>query len=84
MRAIWFLIKFVMILALALVGAMFALRNDHGLSVDFILVRSPEMSLGLWLLVFLAAGAIMGILASSLILGSYRRKLARFKKGIKK
>lgn len=83
-RAIWFLIKFVMILALALVGAMFALRNDHGLSVDFILVRSPEMSLGLWLLVFLAAGAIMGILASSLILGSYRRKLARFKKGIKK
>ena len=84
MRAIWFLIKFVMILALALVGAMFALRNDHGLSVDFILVRSPEMSLGLWLLVFLAAGAVMGILASSLILGSYRRKLARFKKGIKK
>ena len=83
-RAIWFLIKFVMILALALVGAMFALRNDHGLSVDFILVRSPEMSLGRWLLVVLAAGAIMGILASSLILGSYRRKLARFKKGIKK
>lgn len=83
-RAIWFLIKFVMILALALVGAMFALRNDHGLSVDFILMRSPEMSLGLWLLVFLAAGAVMGILASSLILGSYRRKLARFKKGIKK
>lgn len=62
---------------------MFALRNDHGLSVDFILVRSPEISLGLWLLVFLAAGALMGILASSLMLGSYRRKLARFKKGKK-
>lgn len=83
MRAIWFLIKSLMILALALVGAMFALRNDHGLSVDFILVRSPEISLGLWLLVFLAAGALMGILASSLMLGSYRRKLARFKKGKK-
>ena len=83
-RALWLLIKCLMIVALALLGAMFALRNDHGLSVDFILLRSPEISLGLWLLMFLAAGALLGILASSLIVAKYRRQLARFKKGTNK
>ncbi len=84
MRAIWLFVKAVIMLAVAMVGAMFALHNNQPLSVDFILMRGPEISLGLWLVLFLAMGTLLGIVASGLIVGSYRRKLVRFKKGINK
>ena len=77
MRALWLFIKFLMVVAIALLGAMFAMENSQQLAVNFILFSSPEISLGLWLILFLAAGTLLGILASSLIIASYRRKLAR-------
>ena len=77
MQALWLFIKFLMVAAIALVGAMFAMENSQQLSVNFILFNSPEISLGLWLIVFLSVGTLLGILASSLIIASYRRKLAR-------
>ena len=80
MRAIWLLIKALTAIALIFVGAVFTLRNDQLLDVDFILFFSPNISLGLWLLIFLALGVFLGMLASSLIIASYRRKLARLKK----
>lgn len=84
MRALWLLIKCLMAIAIAAIGAMFALRNNQNLSIDFILLRSPEISLGLWLLIFLFVGSFLGLLASSFIIGTYRRKLAQFKKGDEK
>jgi uncharacterized integral membrane protein len=66
-----------MVLTIALIGAMFAMENSQQLSVNFGLVNSPELSLGLWLILFLATGTVLGIFASSLIIASYRRKLAR-------
>ena len=66
-----------MVVAIALVGAMFAMENSQPLGVNFIMFSSPEISLGLWLIIFLVAGTLLGILASSLIFASYRRKLAR-------
>ena len=80
MRAIWLLIKTLTAIALIFAGALFALRNDQLLNVDFILFQSVNISLGLWLLIFLALGVFLGMLASSLIIASYRRKLARLKK----
>lgn len=80
MRAIWVLIKTISAIALIFVGAIFALRNDQILSIDFVLLQSPNVSLGLWLLLFLALGVFLGMLASSLIIASYRRKLERLKK----
>jgi lipopolysaccharide assembly protein A len=77
MRALWLFIKFLMALTIALIGAMFAMENSQQLSVNFGLVNSPELSLGLWLILFLATGTVLGIFASSLIIASYRRKLAR-------
>jgi len=76
-RALWLFIKFLMVVAIALVGAMFAMENSQPLGVNFIMFSSPEISLGLWLIIFLVAGTLLGILASSLIIASYRRKLAR-------
>ena len=77
MRALWLFIKFLMVVAIALVGAMFAMENSQLVTVNFVVFSSPAISLGLWLLLFLATGTILGIITSSLIIGSYRRKLRR-------
>ena len=80
MRAIRSFIKAVLLFAIALVGALFALHNKQPLSVDFIYFTGPEISLGLWLMLFLMFGALLGVVVSSLMVGSYRRKLGHFKK----
>ncbi|MBT5387377.1 MAG: LapA family protein [Porticoccaceae bacterium] len=76
-RALWTFIKFLLIVAVALIGALFAMENSQQLSVNFVLINSPEIALGVWLLLFLAAGTLLGVFASSVIIASYRRKLAR-------
>ncbi len=77
MRALWTLIKFLILLAIAAVGALFALENSQQVNVDFILFHSTALSLGLWLMIFLVAGCLLGLLASSVLITYYRRKLAR-------
>ena len=77
MGAIWTLIKFLLLLAIAAVGAFFALENSQQVNVDFILFQSTALSLGLWLMIFLVAGCLLGLLASSVLITYYRRKLAR-------
>lgn len=79
-RAIKSFFKVILLFAIALVGALFALHNKQPISVDFIYFRGPEISLGLWLMLFLMFGALLGVVVSSLMIGSYRRKLGRFKK----
>lgn len=80
MRAIKSFVKAIFLLAVVMVGALFALYNKQPTSVDFIYIRGPEISLGLWLMLFLMFGALLGVVVSSLMVGSYRRKLGRFKK----
>ena len=77
MGAIWTLIKFLLLLAIAAVGAVFALENSQQVNIDFILFQSTALSLGLWLMIFLVAGCLLGLLASSVLITYYRRKLAR-------
>lgn len=79
MRAIRSFIKAILLFVIALVGALFALHNKQLLSVDFIYFQGPEISLGLWLMLFLMFGALLGILFSSLVVGSKRRQMGRFK-----
>jgi putative membrane protein len=79
-RAIQLFLKAVLILAIAFIGALFAFHNNQPLAVDFVYFTGPQISLGLWLMLFLMVGALMGIAVSSLILSSYRRKLGRAKK----
>jgi len=76
-RALWMFIKFLLILAIVIVGAMFAMENNQLVNVDFIVFQSTAMSLGLWLMIFLAAGCLLGLLASSVLITYYRRQLAR-------
>ena len=83
MRAIQLFLKAILILAIAFIGALFAFHNNQLISVDFIYFTGPQMSLGLWLMVFLMLGALLGIAVSSFMLGSYRRKLGRANKETK-
>ena len=76
MRGIWLFFKFLIILAVAIVGASFAINNGQLVAVDFVVLSGPSLSLGLWLLLFLAAGVCLGILASSALIWSYRRKIS--------
>jgi len=76
-RALWTLIKFLILLAIAAVGALFALENSQQVTVDFVLFHSTALSLGLWLMIFLVVGCLLGLLASSVLITYYRRKLAR-------
>ena len=80
MRALWTLVKFLLLLAIAGVGALFALENSQQVNIDFVLFQSTALSLGLWLMIFLAIGTLLGLLASSLLVAYYRRKLARLTK----
>lgn len=79
MRAIRSFIRVILLFAIALVGALFALHNKQLLRVDFIYFQGPEISLGLWLMVFLMFGALLGILFSSLVVAGRRRQLGRLK-----
>jgi putative membrane protein len=76
-RALWMLVKFLLMLAIVVVGAMFAMENNQLVDVDFILLQSATMSLGLWLMIFLAVGCLLGLLASSVLITYYKRQLAR-------
>ena len=80
MRAIQLFLKAVLILVITFIGALFAFHNNQSLVVDFVYFTGPQISLGLWLIIFLMVGALIGIGVSSLILSSYRRKLGRTKK----
>jgi putative membrane protein len=77
MRALWMLVKFLLVLAIIVVGAMFAMENNQLVAVDFVLLQSATMSLGLWLMIFLAVGCLLGLLASSVLITYYRRQLNR-------
>ena len=77
MSALWLFVQFILVVAIALMGALFAMENSQLVTVNFVVFSSPAISLGLWLLLFLATGTILGIITSSLIIGSYRRKLRR-------
>ena len=76
-RALWLFVQFILVVAIALMGALFAMENSQLVTVNFVVFSSPAISLGLWLLLFLTTGTILGIITSSLIIGSYRRKLRR-------
>lgn len=76
-RALWLFVQFILVVATALMGALFAMENSQLVTVNFVVFSSPAISLGLWLLLFLATGTILGIITSSLIIGSYRSKLRR-------
>jgi lipopolysaccharide assembly protein A len=70
------LLTVLLVLAAIGVGAMFALQNKAAVPLDLLVFTFEPRSLALWLLVSLALGGLLGMLASSAILLRLRATLA--------
>ena len=66
----WFsrVIFALILIVFLLVGIFFAVRNPQPVSLDLIFWQAPESSIALYLLLAFALGAIVAIVASSVVL----------------
>jgi len=60
----------IILIVVLLLGILFAVNNQQSLPLDLIWVQLPPASLSLWLLVALACGVVLGMLAMT---GMYLR-----------
>ena len=74
MSAIKTFLQLLAILAVAALGGLFALANDQLISVDLLIWVAPQWSSGVWLLLTLALGVLLGF---SLAAVQYRLRLLR-------
>ena len=77
MRGIRLFLQFLLFISVVIIGAFFAMENSQIVNVSFILIDGPSLSAGVWMLIFLALGSFLGMLASSVLIISYRRRLSR-------
>ena len=82
MRFVLFLLKSFFFFLALFVGAIFAVYNNDTISVDFVFVQASHASVGVWLLLFMLVGILLGILSSSLMVFRYYRVLLRAKKNV--
>ena len=55
----------ILVLALVLFAMLFTLNNQQAVALDFLVYRTPEASVALWLVLSLILGGIVGALAAS-------------------
>ncbi len=75
-------VKLCVLMAVVLLGATFALYNNQPISLSFVVIETFTASLGLWLLIFLFTGVLLGMAASVLVLYQTRRLLESAKKSL--
>lgn len=69
------LLGLLVVLVTVIVGAMFATQNTTPLVIDVLVTTLPERSAGLWLLLTLALGVLLGLLAGALVIINQRTRL---------
>ncbi|MEQ5802335.1 LapA family protein [Halomonas sp. H10-9-1] len=77
MRWLKGLILAIILLAVLLVGILFAVNNREALPLNLIWIELPPASLSVWLLASLAAGVMLGMLAMSGVYLRLRALLTR-------
>ncbi|NAW35752.1 LapA family protein [Halomonas alimentaria] len=77
MRWLKGLILAIILLAVLLVGILFAVNNREALPLNLIWIELPPASLSVWLLASLAAGVLLGMLAMSGVYLRLRALLTR-------
>ena len=89
MRLIKTLLVILLCLAVVFVGVMFTIHNTTEVVIDLIFVQLPAANLALTLIITFAAGTLIGLLLSSLVilalktrLGSAKRKINNTQKEI--
>ena len=55
----------ILVVVLVLFAMLFTLNNQQAVALDFLVYRTPEVSVALWLVVSLILGGILGALAAS-------------------
>ena len=70
------LIYIAVVLAMAAIGALFALQNEMPVPLDMLVYTFQPRSLALWLLIAFAFGGILGLLMSSALMVRKRAALA--------
>jgi len=65
------------LLATITAGALFSLQNSAPIALDLLVVQLPARPASVWLLGMLAIGALLGLLASSILALQQRASLAR-------
>nr|WP_298248698.1 LapA family protein [uncultured Halomonas sp.] len=77
MRWLKGLILAIILLAVLLVGILFAVNNREALPLNLIWIELPSASLSVWLLASLAIGVLLGMLAMSGVYLRLRTLLTR-------
>ncbi|MGQ7247132.1 LapA family protein [Halomonas sp. V046] len=77
MRWLKGLILAIILLAVLIIGILFATNNQQALPLNLIWVELPEASLSVWLLASLAVGVVLGMLAMSGVYLRLRTMLTR-------
>jgi uncharacterized integral membrane protein len=65
------------LLATITAGALFSLQNSAPVALDLLVVQLPARPASVWLLGMLVIGALLGLLASSILALQQRASLAR-------
>lgn len=75
----WFkgVVLAIVLLVVLLLGILFAVNNQQAIPLDLIWIELPPASLSLWLLLALACGVILGMLAMTGIYLRLRTLLTR-------
>lgn len=77
MRWLKGLILAIILLAVLLIGILFAVNNQQAMPLNLIWIELPPASLSVWLLAALVAGVLLGMLAMSGIYLRLRALLTR-------
>jgi len=66
-------------LAVAL-GGMFTVQNTENVPLDLLVVQLPPQAVAIWILLALAAGVLLGLLSSALLLMGRGGEIRRLRK----
>ncbi|MFV2061176.1 MAG: lipopolysaccharide assembly LapA domain-containing protein [Gammaproteobacteria bacterium] len=80
MKNIFYFIFFILVLAL---GLIFTIYNSVDVPFNYV-INSISLPLSLIIILAIVAGAVLGLLASSIIILRLRNEIAHFKKNQKK
>lgn len=75
MRSLVRFISIVLLLAVVLLGLLFALENNTPISVELFIVQFEEHSVAFWLISAFSLGGVFGLFASSYSLWRMRARL---------
>lgn len=76
MATLRLIVSVIILITFVVTGALFAVQNTTPVPLDLLIVQFEPRTLSLWLLLALAAGCLLGLLAASFLMISLRAQLA--------